>query len=346
MESQTTIQDRSTGEGQGDINSSVVFPPAGLGKLLLLGLMALGLCMFMPLTIFAPVPLALSFLIFGRIRSWSLTLGLSIPLLALALFAKDSEWSKFGMVLGGGLVYAHLSAVAVSEIIFRRLHPSQGLMSASLIMVLSGAVLVGGLSVSGKINPANEIKSFMTAQLNEYKKLQQEAQIPGEEAREVIAYLEKPELILRWLPAAMALSMVLGLWVVLFVVLRNSQVWRRALEYPYKLSDLMRFQVPELWVWPLILGLSLYVGSDYGLGEKAEIWGGNLLYALAPFYFFQGLGVYLDFLAYLRLAGPLRAIFVFLTVYTGWKYLVVLGVFDLWVNFRRFMMNSSEKREQ
>lgn len=96
-------------------------------------------------------------------------------------------------------------------------------------------------------------------------------------------------------------------------------------------------------VYPVIVGLGLYVGSDYGLFEKSEFWGGNILYCLAPFYFFQGLGVYLDFLSFLRVGGLIRSLFVFGTVLMGWRYLIVVGLFDLWINFRRFFKIDNDK---
>jgi hypothetical protein len=100
---------------------------------------------------------------------------------------------------------------------------------------------------------------------------------------------------------------------------------------------LLRFKVPEHVVFLLIIGLAVYLGADYGLGSQAEVFGSNVLGCLAVLYFFQGFGIYNDYMAFLKMGPFLRMILTTLTVLFAWKMLVAVGVFDLWFNFRKFI---------
>ena len=55
--------------------------PMSHGKLLLLGLLALALCSFGPMSFFASVPLAMSILIFGRMKTFAMFGVITIALL-------------------------------------------------------------------------------------------------------------------------------------------------------------------------------------------------------------------------------------------------------------------------
>ncbi|MAX67562.1 MAG: hypothetical protein CME66_11555, partial [Halobacteriovoraceae bacterium] len=51
----------------------------------------------------------------------------------------------------------------------------------------------------------------------------------------------------------------------------------------------------------------------------------------------QGFGIYLAFLDYLRLTGIIRSIMVVITVLSAPQILAVLGVADVFVNFKKLM---------
>ena len=86
----------------------------------------------------------------------------------------------------------------------------------------------------------------------------------------------------------------------------------------------------------------MLVGADYGLPKESEVIGRNLLYCLGVFYLFQGFGVYNDFLKYLRIGGFIKTLFIAFTLILGARYLALLGIFDLWFDFRRFFTNSKK----
>jgi Predicted membrane protein (DUF2232) len=125
------------------------------------------------------------------------------------------------------------------------------------------------------------------------------------------------------------------------VILRNSLFWRQKVKYPFGIRDFLRFKVPDYFVYPLILSLVLTLGGEYVLGERGTLVGGNLLYCLGIFYFFHGLGIFVDLLDYLKVFGLLRTLMFAITFLFAWRVLVIAGVFDLWVNFRKFFNKSN-----
>jgi uncharacterized membrane protein len=87
------------------------------------------------------------------------------------------------------------------------------------------------------------------------------------------------------------------------------------------------------------------VGADYGLGKIASVVGGNILYCLGVFYLFQGFGVYSDFLQYLRIRGFLKTLFIVFTLVMAFKFLAIIGMFDLWFDFRKYLTNTNNKND-
>jgi uncharacterized protein YybS (DUF2232 family) len=168
----------------------------------------------------------------------------------------------------------------------------------------------------------------------------------GDEARAFQDFISKPEELTNEifvnLPAIIFVFAFFGLWVSLYMTLRNSVVWRYKNLYSYTLKDLINFRAPDFFVWPLIASLVCLVGADYGFPKMTEIIGNNLLYCLGVFYLFQGFGVYNAFLQYLRIGGFIKTIFVVFTLVMAFKFLAILGMFDLWFDFRKFFTNSKK----
>lgn len=63
---------------------------------------------------------------------------------------------------------------------------------------------------------------------------------------------------------------------------------------------------------------------------------------MGVFYLFQGFGVYNDFLKYLKIGGFIKTMFIAFTFILANKFLAILGIFDLWFDFRRFFTNKKK----
>ena len=315
---------------------------ASVGKLLFLAIISAALCSFGPMCVFAPVPLAIAFLLYGRLITFAVgavTAGLmwtaaitvpGFPTYVVALYAMT-----------------FFIAFMISESIYRNISPVRALIFSGLIVVtILGSVLIAVDKIS-PITLKGEISSSVSAVLNQLKKQKQAStEISGEEERAFDEFVSKPEAltneIYSSLPLIVFVFSYLGLWVSLYVTLRNSIVWRSKVLYNYNLKDLTNFKVPEFFVYPLILSLVLWVGADHGLPAGSEVIGRNLLYSLGVFYLFQGFGVYNDFLKYLKIGGFIKTMFLAFTFILANKFLAILGIFDLWFDFRRFFINKKK----
>ncbi|MBC7712415.1 MAG: DUF2232 domain-containing protein [Rhizobacter sp.] len=315
---------------------------ASVGKLLFLAVLTVALCSFGPMSIVAPVPLAIAFLLYGRTVTFSLA-AISFAVLWAASIAVKG----FPLFIAGMYLMAFLYALLVAEIVFRNINPVKGLTYAGLILVvISGSFLIA----FNRLSPTSlkgEISQSVSTVMSELKKQKVDSsEVSGEEQRAFDEFVSKPEAltndIYSSLPFIIFAVSFFGLWVSLYVTLRNSIIWRYKVLYSYSLKDLTHFKVPDFFVYPLILSLVLWVGADYGLPVGSEVIGRNLLYCLGVFYLFQGFGVYNDFLKFLKIRGFIKTLFIAFTFILASKFLAILGIFDLWFDFRKFFIKTKK----
>lgn len=308
---------------------------SSLGKLLFLTVMAIALCSFTPLTFLAPVPIAIAFLLYGRLTA------VGMGAVSLGIIWIVTTYLKVPTFVGVLYIMSFLYALLISEVIYRDVNPSRGLLASGAGLFAVSMAILGLLNFSKPMMVRQELTTMVTKSFGELKEQNKTALNSGtEEAREMKTLLDNPEKAVADLynntPAIIFVGVFLGIWLSFFVTLRNARIWRYKVYYQFGLKDLLQFKVPEYLVWLLIVGLGLFLGADYGLGSMAEVAGTNLLGCLAILYFFQGFGIYNDFLSFIRTGGILRIILTTFTVIFAWKMLVVIGVFDLWFNFRKF----------
>ncbi|MCO4792191.1 MAG: DUF2232 domain-containing protein [Bacteriovoracaceae bacterium] len=314
-----------------------------LGKLLFLGVISLALSASGPLTLFAAVPMIMAFLLYGRGKAYFLG---GVVLVATVVLAK--VFPSFSH-LWGIFLFVLINAVLVSEIIFRRWPPARGLIVMGFALVCFVGALVAGVSLSTENTLSIEIEKGVTTALNAIKSSEENKVLlesGDERAQALKEVLDNPKIIvnqiINWSPSAIFVGIFFGLWVSLFLILRNSLIWRDQLGYPFGLSDLVKFKVPEYTVWPLIAGLILFVGGEYlSLGPVAEVIGGNILLCLGVFYFFQGFGIYLDTLNFFGVFGLFRTLMIMTTLFMAWQLIVFVGIFDTWINFRKFLVKKN-----
>jgi hypothetical protein len=316
---------------------------ASFGKLLFLALISVALCSFGPLSAFAPVPLILAFLLYGRLTV------LFIGGLCTSILWIVSLKFQIPLVIAGMYLTAFLYAILIAEIIFRNINPVKGLIYSGIILVsLMGGSLVA-YNQLGKVSVRTELKEAVVklmTMIKEQNKDNEALNSNGDEARALQDFISKPDELTNEiygiLPAAIFVFAFFGLWVSFYMTLRNSIIWRYKNLYSYTLKDLINFRTPDFFVWPLIVSLVCIVGEGHGLPKLAETVGSNLLYCLGVFYLFQGFGVYNAFLQYLKIGGFIKTIFVVFTLLMAYKFLAILGMFDLWFDFRKFFTNSKK----
>ncbi|MBL6991192.1 MAG: DUF2232 domain-containing protein [Bacteriovoracaceae bacterium] len=313
--------------------------------LIFLGVSSVLLCSFAPLSIFAPFPLTMAFLLYGNLKTWGMGLGCFLLLSVLSFQYEVPQ------LLSGLFVVAFFYALLLSRIIWKQIHPQVGFVKTGLILVSITFGIVFLIAIISEKSLLGQLEEIITSAIMQFK-----TQNPsflkggGNDARVLQDLFANPKdiakEILYWGPATIFISVFIGLWPNLFMVLRNGRVWRKKIHYQYLTKDFIHFRVPEIFVWPLIVSLVLLLGGEYIIGEFGPIIGGNLLYSLGIFYFFQGVGIYLDLLTHLRIFRFFRTMLLVFTTIMAWKVLALIGVFDMWINFRKFFKKNNNNKSE
>lgn len=321
----------------------------GTGPGLPMGLVFLGVITFVltaaqALLPLAPVPLALAVLLYGIRPGLSVffTCMLSAFLLAQFFPALTSMLAT--------LIFVAAIAFSVAIQLIKGEHPVMTLVRSGSGLFLAIMLLIGFTSLLSSDGIRGQVTQMIEAPIEKFLSHEENRNfLEQAEGRGAIIrdYIENPEKIvdqiMNWALGFTFVGVFFGVWLCLFFVLRNSLVWRLKLKYRYGLAQLMQFRLPEQVVWPLIIGLALYVGSGHVFPAGGAVIGGNILLALGVFYFFQGFGLYYETLVHFNVIGFLRSFLLVLTVLFAWEMLVFAGVFDVWVNFRKFLKKKMNK---
>lgn len=308
------------------------------GRAAFMLLFSMVLCSFVPSAIFAPIPLTLIFLSYGN-RVGGMGAGVAF-ILFLILASIGGLTGTVALLYAGVVVFAYLT----SEIIKRGIAPDKGVYIIGLSSLSLLLILWAGLTIGGGVTIEQQVDKIVQTSIAVLKQ-EQGSVIKDSTSQEGLflkEMIEKPELltkqILSWLPAMVVVTIFLTAWITLMLILRNSSYWRSRVTYSYEINDLINFKVPEYFVYPLIISLALALGSDViGFGNTGEVIAFNILYGLGVFYFFQGFGVYMEFLNFMKIYGIMRTVLVVMTILMANRMLVFIGIFDLWVNFRKFL---------
>ncbi len=309
-----------------------------IGKLAILSFLAVGLLLFPPLSILSPVPFAFAALILGRSRGMAFAGAFSAGMTFLAF-----KFPEYINPIARGSFFLAMIGIFLAEIYFRKIHPIKGFVSLGIFLNLFFGAILGTAIMGYNFSPKKIVEESVTQMVTEFKASNKLSSIDtedSEDARALMDMVNKPQTlvdkIMSWLPAGIFITIFFTCWLCNYVILRNSLFWRKKINYPFGIRDFLKFKVPDFFVYPLIIALALTLGGEHLLGNIGTVIGGNLLYGLGMFYFFHGLGIFVDLLDYLKVYGLLRTLMFAVTFFFAWRVLVIAGVFDLWVNFRKF----------
>ncbi len=300
-----------------------------------LALLTLAFCMSVVMVPFAPFPLTFMILVFDRVKGYLVSLATGI----VAYFL--SYHFSLGPFLFLGFLTTFLFSVILAEIFFRKWSPMNGLLRLGIPLASLFLITLGVEFYSAKKIIYESITTQVKQLEKELKKDEtQFLEMQGEEAREFLDKLSHPDEVAKdivgLLPRAILIGIFGTLWLNLLMLLRSLPSIKWKLAYPYQTKDLVFFKVPEIFVWPVILGLFVWLlGEDY-VGAVPFFIGKNIIYAIGIFYFFQGFGVLQALLNRLRWRGILRSFLVILLVFSFYWLIALIGLFDLWFDFRKF----------
>ena len=313
----------------------------GLGKLFFLGFLTLVLSVKGPLLLFAPIPMIFAFLIYGYAKAFAcaglmigVSFGVSMTSVELAAF------STYGITM----ISTVLTAFLVSSIVFNNEHPVRGVYRRGLILVGLTFALLGCYEFFSENSLREEVNRLVTAQVEITKSdanYQELIKAGGEHARSYEMALSNPEeitkTIMNWMFSATFVGGFFLIWISFFMVLRNKRLWSPHRNYDFSNEDLVNFKVPEQLTYVVIAGLASYLGAEYVGLPILETIGMNVVISLGVFYFFQGMGIYIEFLNFLKIRGFIRSFLTLLTIFFAFRFIAIIGFFDLWANFKKYM---------
>jgi len=301
------------------------------------------LCLSVFMSVLAPIPLAMCFVINGRTWGWVSGLAGLIIVSLVSKFFFDGY--AFAAVFAVSLCFGAIT----SEIILRKWTPMRGVLIGGMSLFLFISLGIFGIVKTLPISLNEYMQKNIQMVATEVKKHQGEYLAQGgSEARQLIEMLERPDKmaqeVIETLPSTVFISVFFGIWINLFLLLRNRAVYRgRGIDYPYSEKQLLEFKMPEYFIWPLLVMLGVFVFPPSFLGHLGQVISLTAMKCMGLFYFFQGLGVYVNFLDFIKVAGVLRSFLVMFTVISGAWFVALIGLLDLWVNFRKFFKLKDNK---
>lgn len=321
-----------------DMNTEVMpAPQLSKGRLLLLGVSSVILCVSFIMSVFAPFPLALANILYGR------TLGLLTGVfgLLLSLAFATAVYADLTLFWFYACVFAF--GVGIAEIVRRGVPPIKGMVVFGLSFI-AVVVSAGYLYIKSQNMTVHQ---FVVAQIEMSKeKITEQKKIIEQSADkdsiEVLQLLDRPDLLaselIQKFPGYFFIGVFLMLWFNMFLVLKSRRLLLSGQDYPYSERNLLNFKVPFEFVFLLVAGFVLALWSaDMGYPNLEPV-GFTIIKCLGIFYFFQGFGVFSDLLTFVGIAGIFRALIVMLVILMANYLIAAVGLFDNWFDFRKYFV--------
>jgi len=266
----------------------------------------------------APLPIAYV----GLQRGWQ---GSAAGVALAALLISLDNWPsalQYLLVFGPG-------TLLVPELLRRKVHwdhaVAAGTFGTLALMIPIGVAVAStqGESLTGLV------RQLITEEVSAAEKLYPSMQLPPEQ---LIELQKVGEMLVTWVPRlypAFLTVAVGGAMLVLALVLRR--LFQGRIYLPGALFH--QWKLPEQMVWGVIVaGFSLVIPWP-----PLKIAALNVLIALLPLYFLQGLAIVAAFLVKRNLPPFIRGmVYVLIVILNPLPLLVTaMGVFDLWVDFRK-----------
>jgi hypothetical protein len=314
-------------------NTPASIPPS---RIFMLGAMSILLCMSYFLTLFSPLPIAIAAQTFGRAKGYLLgVVSWFVVTLICQYLLKDMSFAYFYLI---ALVFA----VMVSEISLRSVSPYKGIIFNGLVMLTLSAGLIGTIVAKSDLTLREILVEELKATTDQFN-LNREKLAPetSKETINALAIFSKPELLadelMKSFPGYFIMSIFFTLWANLFVLLRIRRVMNPFGALAYTDKSMLELKLPDWCIYPVILALIVSVWGDQFFGPMGNIYGMTMLKAVGVFYFFQGFGIISQFLTHWKIFGIFRILLVMFVIFTGAWLVAVIGLADMWINFKRFL---------
>ena len=311
-------------------------PKLSTARLLLLGVASVVLCLSFVMSVFAPFPLTMAILLYGRTKGYlTAVLGTCLSYLFALLVYKD-------FTLFGFYVCVVIFGVSIAEICLRNVRPVRGLVTVGLVFL---SLILGGFLATVK-SQNTTVRGFIVERIQqseEWFSKQKEIfeKSPDSGAIQVLELLNDPtklaDEVIKTLPNTVFMGTFLMLWFNTFLVLKSRRLLQSGEDFTYNEKSLLYFRVPFGFVPVVIVALVLAVWGDKFGGQDLETLGFTIIKCLGLFYFFQGFGVFNDLLNFVGLRGFLRTLTVIFVIFSANYLIAGIGLFDNWFDFRKYL---------
>lgn len=286
------------------------------------------------------------FIVYLQVPLLGMVAGVLAPLPVLYYYLKWGRWivgavavlaTALMLVLLGSvsvailyLLQAGLLSVALPHFLARGYSASRALASAVFTVAAVAVVAIIGYGSAQGVDLHGQVTVAIRTTLEQTAEFYKARGASGEDLQFLKEGLEQVGVLIGKIYPAMLL---LGLAAVAGINLLVLRRIRNRLMITVPDATLSRFKNPEHLVWGLIVaGFSLLI--DNGVVQAAAL---NVVVVAGFLYFMQGLAVVAHFFATYRVPAFFRIFFYVLLVLQAYLALAValLGLFDLWGDFRR-----------
>lgn len=328
------------------MNTTTIMQPPQLskGRLILLGTSSVILCLSFIMSVFAPFPIALAVILYGRV------LGILTGLAGLIATFAFAQLLYKDLTLFGFYACVLIFGLGIAELVLRNKNPIRGIVAFGLgfIVLVAGS----GAFILKSRNLSAEQTIIQWMDLNKDKIEQQKKiieQSADKDSIQVLQLLDRPDLlakeVIESFPAYFFIGVFLMLWFNMFLALKSRRLLLSAQDYPYSEKNLLNFKVPFALVTLLVVGFVLAIwGNEMGQLNWEPV-GLTIIKCLGIFYFFQGFGVMSDLLTFLGIMGFFRSIMVMIVILMANYLIAAAGLFDNWFDFRKYFVKRKTDSE-
>lgn len=275
--------------------------------------------------IFIPLPILYYYSKLGRIQGL-IVFSVSLLVLAISLKILGSHVNLLSFFLSGSL------GLIISEVLRKSYSIEKTVLHSVVALFALCFVLLIYYSVKLGKTPWNLIEFHISESIQENIKLYSQLDAPSEQidlirnnAKAIIT------VIINLFPALVLTSVSFTVW--LNILAGRLIFQRRGMWYP-DFGDLAYWKVPDRMIWFVIIsGVLLLI--PVGMLKVVAL---NLLIIFLFIYMFQGLAIVNFFFKKKNVPGFFRVICYFLIFAQQFLLMIVigLGLFDVWVDFRKF----------
>jgi hypothetical protein len=258
-----------------------------------------------------------------------------VPLVAIALMSVVFGGLTMDMLFFSGLM---LLGFTMSEMFEKKLSVEMTVAGACGIVLGSGLLGIIIFSIVTNQDVMALVSGYVATNLKLSLELYKGIGIPQETIDTIAASLDQIQYVLvRILPSMAAASVLFVAWTNLIAARPIMQ--RRGLFYP-DFGPLNHWRSPEPMVWGVIgCGLIMFLPNT-----GVRLIGVNGLLVLLTIYFIQGIAIVSFYFEKKNLPRVVRVLLYTMIAFQQLLLLIVIGIglFDMWINFRKIDTNKGE----